>query len=70
MDTTYSASHRKYYEANKEKINERRREYNRQYASTYYEQNKDAINERRRKHTKPGRPKKSSPTPQNENSAV
>lgn len=64
--TTYSTSHRKYYEANREKINDRRRQYNRTYATTYYEQHKEEINEKRRTGMPRGRPKKPSPSQQNE----
>jgi hypothetical protein len=68
MDTTYTNSHRNYYEQNKDKINDRRRNYNRTYAASYYEQHKTEINEKRRNGQPRGRPRKVSTdlTPENE----
>lgn len=58
QSTTYGKAQRKYYETHKDIINERRREYNRQYAATYYEQHKEELNAARRKGTPRGRPRK------------
>ena len=63
MDTKYSLSHKKYYEAKKDEINARRREYSRQYAKTYYETHKEEINKKRKSVNPVGRPKKVVETP-------
>lgn len=36
MDKSYSVSHKKYYETNKEEINARRREYAREHQREYH----------------------------------
>lgn len=62
QSTTYGKAQRKYYETHKDTINERRRDYNRQYAATYYEKHKEELNAARRKGTPRGRPRKTTKT--------
>ena len=45
---TYSDSHRKYYERNSHIINEKRKEYSREYSKKYYEEHKDQIKLKRK----------------------
>lgn len=58
MESKYSLSHKKYYEAKKDEINQRRREYSKQYSKTYYETHKEEINKKRKSTNPVGRPKK------------
>ena len=45
---TYTAYHKEYYHKNKERINERRKEYNRMSAKRWYHENREKILEKNR----------------------
>jgi len=66
METTYTASHRRYYEKNKEKINAS--PCGRANVKHYYDKHKDEINAKRRLDrltigARRGRPRKIAETP-------
>lgn len=45
---TYSESHKNYYERNSALINEKRKDYSREYSKKYYEEHKDQIKLKRK----------------------